>query len=215
MWALLPVKRLATGKSRLAAVLSNAYRTELMCRMLEDVLNALQRARCVERIIVLSNERGIDKILRAAGVERRPEAEEGDLNRSLTAAVAGLPTSTGRVLILPADIPAVRAADIEALSQAHGAGIVLCPAAVDGGTNALLSSWPLVISLQFGTASLARHLADARSKGLAAELAWRHRLARDMDRPCDLEWLANSSCSGRAASYVRQLLPRPAELRAG
>lgn len=212
MWALLPVKRFAAGKSRLAAVLSARQRAELTCHMLNDVLHALRHARCVEGIMVLSNEPGIDELLRAAGLERYPEAHEGCLNRSLMAAAAAVPASVERLLILPSDVPAAHAADIEILGQAHDAlshacneGVVLCPATVDGGTNALLGSLPLAIPLQFGEDSLARHLDSARHKGVSAQVIARQGLTRDMDRPDDLDWLADSPHAGRASSYVRQL----------
>lgn len=215
MWALLPVKRFAAGKSRLAAVLSHRQRAELTCRMLEDVLNALQRARSVEKTIVLSNEEGIDAVLEDAGVERYPEAEEGDMNRSLMAAAARLPVSAGRVLILPADVPAVRAEDIDALSEAHAGGIVLCPAALDGGTNALLSCLPLAIPLQFGDESFVRHLDSARQRGVTVRVVSRTGLARDVDRPVDLEWLADCPHAGGTRSHVRRLLLQAAECEAG
>lgn len=215
MWALLPVKRFEAGKSRLAAVLSQKQRVELTCRMLADVLDALRYSRCVERIVVLSNEPGIDGVLRAAGVVRSPEAQQGDLNKSLMAAATGLPSSVERLLILPSDVPAVRAADIEALAKAHREGLVLCAATVDGGTNALLSSLPLPIPLQFGERSLSRHLDYAWQHRVAAQVVLRPGLARDMDRPADLEWLADSTHSGRAAAYVRGILRQPALGEAG
>lgn len=212
LWVLVPVKRIATGKSRLSTVLSERERAELICRMLEDVLHALRKARCVDRVVVVSNEPSVDEVLRAADTERCPEAHEGDLNRSLMAAAAGFPASVGRVLILPSDIPTVRAADIEMLRQeqealrgAHGEGVILCPAEIDGGTNALLSSLPLPMALEFGEASLARHRESALRQGVGARVISRRGLARDMDRPADLHWLADFGPPCLTRAYLRRL----------
>jgi len=213
MWALVPVKRLAASKSRLASVLSQSERAELTCRMLEDVLHALRCAPSVKKIVVLSNERCIDGAL--AGVERYPEAEEGDVNRSLAAAIESMPQSTQRVLILPADVPSVRADDIEALAKAHQEGVLVCPAVVDGGTNALLSSLPLPITLQFGERSCARHVHAARVHGVAVQTMLRPALARDVDRPADLDWLTDVLHPGRATTYIRSLRGELAEREAG
>lgn len=213
MWALVPVKRLAASKSRLASVLSQSQRAELTCRMLEDVLHALRCAPSVKKIVVLSNEPCIDGAL--AGVERYAEAEEGDVNRSLAAAITSMPLSTQRVLILPADIPGVRAEDIDALAKAHQEGVLVCPAVVDGGTNALLTSLPLPITLQFGERSFARHLHAARLRGVVVQTMLRPALARDVDRPADLDWLRGIAHPGRAATYVRSRYGDVSEREAG
>jgi 2-phospho-L-lactate/phosphoenolpyruvate guanylyltransferase len=206
MWVLLPVKCFAAGKSRLGAVLSGAQRAELTCCMLEDVLSALRRSPSVEKVMVLSNEAEIDDILTTAGVERIRDSREGDLNLSLMAAAAALPVHAGRVLFLPSDVPAVSPRDIEAMSDAHTNGLVLCPASLDGGTNALLSSLPLGISLRFGSQSLVRHLETARCRGVGARVLWRRGLARDLDRSADLEWFAQSPYPTRTRAYLRSRL---------
>jgi 2-phospho-L-lactate guanylyltransferase len=214
LWVLLPVKRFAAGKSRLAEVLVEAERIELTCRMLADVLETLRGTPCIQGIRVLSNESRIDGLLTAAQIERLPEAHEGNVNESLMVAAAALPPSARRVLILPADVPNVSTADIEALRNAHVEGVVLSPAKVDAGTNALMSSLPLPIPLQFGPASLTRHLESARRRGVPVRVISRLGLAHDIDRPDDLLWLANAAKFGAAGAYVRELLRRTAECEA-
>jgi len=215
VWVLLPVKRFASGKSRLAEALPEAERAELTCRMLADVLKVLRSTRCIEGIRVLSNELRIDPILKTARAERSPEDHEGDLNKSLMAAAAALPSRACRVLVLPSDVPTVSPADIEVLSDAHIEGLVLSPATVDAGTNALLSSLPLPIPLQFGPASLTRHLESARRSRVPVRVVPRRGLARDIDRPADLLWLANTALPSTAGAYVRKLLRRTSKRAAG
>lgn len=226
MWALLPVKRFATGKSRLSAVLTSQQRSELTCHMLSDVLSALQRAACIDTIVILSDEPGIAPVLWATAarrggeghnnLERRRERCQGDVNRSLTAAIAEMPASVGRVLIVPADVPAISPADIEALSRAHERltragtpGVVLVPAVADRGTNAVLTSRPLAIDLQFGVVhSLARHLESARRNGVTAQVVARPGLTRDIDRPDDLDWFAGEAFPGHTSMYLHHTLAR-------
>jgi len=223
VWALLPVKRFATGKSRLSAVLTSQQRHELTCHMLSDVLSALRQAACIDTIVILSDEPGIAPILwataagrggeRLSHVERRRERYQGDVNRSLTAAIAEMPASADRILIIPADVPAVAPADIEALSCAHERlarrgtpSVVLVPAVADRGTNAVLTSRPLAIELQFGARhSLARHLESARRTGAAAQVLARPGLTRDIDRPDDLDWFAGGAFTGDTAAYLRRM----------
>ncbi|MEY3338006.1 MAG: Guanylyl transferase CofC like, partial [Pseudomonadota bacterium] len=54
--AVVPVQAFSEGKSRLAKVLSTAERTALIERMLGRVLKALQGARLIDGVVVVSPE---------------------------------------------------------------------------------------------------------------------------------------------------------------
>lgn len=64
--AVVPVKRFAAAKSRLAPGIDPARKPELVAAMVADVLEAIGRARSIERTIVVSQEP------RAAGSPRSP-----------------------------------------------------------------------------------------------------------------------------------------------
>jgi len=211
MWALVPVKRFTVAKARLSAALPLPERVALTRLMLQDVLGVLSRAHCVERIVVLTNEPTIGDLPGLADTEIWPDRHEGNLNAGLAAAAAKFPAGCGRVLILPADVPAVDTTDVETLARIHREGIVLAPAVIDAGTNALLSVLPLPIEPQFGPGSLAAHLAIANQRRVGARVFPCLSLARDIDRPEDLEWLAESRSRCLSCRHLRHVLRRRTE----
>jgi 2-phospho-L-lactate/phosphoenolpyruvate guanylyltransferase len=71
--AIVPVKRFAAAKRRLAAGIPNERREMLVAAMLEDVLEAIGKARAVERTIVVSDEPRAAEIAKAAGAEVVPD----------------------------------------------------------------------------------------------------------------------------------------------
>lgn len=71
--AVLPVKRFAAAKRRLAAGIPDERREALVAAMLEDVLGAIGEARAVERTIVVSDEPRAGEIAKAAGAAVVPD----------------------------------------------------------------------------------------------------------------------------------------------
>ncbi len=68
LWALVPLKRLAEAKQRLAPVLETAPRMELMLSMAADVLAALVQIEAVERVLMVSEDPAAEKLAQDAGV---------------------------------------------------------------------------------------------------------------------------------------------------
>jgi 2-phospho-L-lactate guanylyltransferase len=96
-------------------------------------------------------------------------------------------------LVLPADLPLLRASEVEAVLYAMPAeGSVLVPAADGRGTNAVLRRPCALFPLRFGNDSFLPHLASARATGKACivlDNADLPGIALDLDRPADLAQL--------------------------
>ena len=92
------------------------------------------------------------------------------------------------MLAIPADVPWITVADVEAIVFAHRAApsVTLVPASKDGGTNALACSPPLAVPCRFGEDSLREHQEAARTEGITAGLVRLERVGHDIDRPDDL-----------------------------
>lgn len=73
--AIVPVKRFAAAKRRLAAGIPDERREALVAAMLEDVLEAIGEARAVERTIVVSDEPRAAKAAMQMGAEILPDPE--------------------------------------------------------------------------------------------------------------------------------------------
>jgi 2-phospho-L-lactate/phosphoenolpyruvate guanylyltransferase len=184
--ALIAIKARAQCKSRLAAVLTPAARLQLVRAMLDAVISAARGAQTLRQILVVSPERdGVPAdipVLADAG---------GGLNGALSAAQMALHDfGCHEVVVLPADLPHVTAADIDALVRAgRGSGFAIAPDAVGVGTNALYLNSPLPFRFRFGLDSRRLHLEQAHSMGLIPQVVQLAGLEFDVDSPEDVRRL--------------------------
>jgi 2-phospho-L-lactate/phosphoenolpyruvate guanylyltransferase len=189
LWAVVPVKLFANTKRRLMPVLSCDERRTLTGAMLEDVLSALMRAPCLAGVVVVTSERSAGAIAQAAGALVMNDGGNTGMNAAVAKGALHL-AERGRsgMLAIPADVPWITVADIEAIALAHRAApsVTLVPASKDGGTNALACSPPLAIPCHFGEHSLRKHREAARARGITAGLVRLERVGQDIDRPDDL-----------------------------
>ena len=108
-------------------------------------------------------------------------------------------------MILPADIPLVRAEDVRAVVEALGVDGV--PRAVlvrsrDNGTNALALRPPEAIAMHFGRDSADAHRAAAVAAGVAVVEIVNERLSFDVDAPEDLEEMRGMALGAATAAWV-------------
>ena len=189
LWAVVPVKLFAHTKRRLMPVLSFDERRTLTVAMLADVLSALMRAPCLAGVIVVTSERNAAASARVAGALVMNDGENTGMNAAVAKGALRL-AERGRsgMLAIPADVPWITVADVEAIVLAHRTepSVTLVPASKDGGTNALACSPPLAIPCRFGEDSLYEHREAARARGITARLVRLERVGHDIDRPDDL-----------------------------
>ena len=205
LWVIVPVKNLQHAKQRLAGVLSGAERHALFRAMLEDVLSALSECRALAGVMLVTGDR--EAMLLAARYGARVLEEQE--NRGHTAAssfgarrlaqegVAGM-------VQLPADIPLVTAADVDALLEAHGSApaVTLAPSRDERGSNAVACSPADVLPLRFGDDSYFPHLECARALGIEPAIVQRPGLALDVDTPDDLLTFLASPSRTRAYDFL-------------
>ncbi|MCW5981626.1 MAG: 2-phospho-L-lactate guanylyltransferase [Bryobacteraceae bacterium] len=198
--AILPVKEPRNAKQRLNGMLTRAQRERLARMMFEDTLEALNRARGIDRVAVVTSD------LWAAAHARRQGAlvfeEAGQVSHSVSADAAcrrAMELGAATALLAPIDVPLATAADFGLLASAARPGVVIVPSADGTGTNALVRTPPDVIESQFGPGSFQAHLRQAQTRGVPAEVFPLPGLMLDIDTPKD----------------VAELLARAPDCRAG
>lgn len=190
IWAVLPVKEFEGAKQRLAPLLSPAQRRALAEIMVGEVLEALAAARGLAGILVVTcDPRAAEMAVRAGARVTDRGAREGHTG-AVTAGLRLL-AREGRagMLAVPGDIPAVTAAEIEAVLAAHrpAPAFTIAPARDDLGSNAVLCSPPDAVPLRFGDNSFFPHLDTARAAGVAPTVVRQvPGIATDIDSPDDL-----------------------------
>ncbi len=190
LWAIVPVKPLRRGKSRLAGALSEDERTELNRSLLQNTLKTLSELKEVEEVLVISRDPHALTIARNYGARTVREDGQPELNTALKrATVIAQVYATGAVLILPADLPLITAEDVRTLIARAGEppSVVIAPDRHGTGTNALLISPSGLIEYDFGENSFQRHCQRAREAGARLEIVNLPSLGLDLDLPEDLE----------------------------
>jgi 2-phospho-L-lactate guanylyltransferase len=192
-FALVPVKALASGKTRLSALLAEEARYAVARAMLTDVLTSLRRSSTVQRFAVVSS----DATLLALAQEFGADAVDEGQPRGLSGAVAigtefCVRQGATALLVLLADLPLVEPDDIDFLfhqGDELGQGVVLATCKEWEGTNALLRVPPLVIPPCFGGPSLEAHRQAARQRSVPFRALELPHIAFDIDSVEDVQQL--------------------------
>jgi 2-phospho-L-lactate/phosphoenolpyruvate guanylyltransferase len=207
--AVLPVKRFAAAKQRLAPGMGGTHRAELAAAMLEDVLEAIGAARSIERTIVVSSEPRAVEIASASGAEQIADPDEGGHSGAALAGIArARQLGADTVVLLPIDCPLLAPRELERLlTGTPERYVAIVPDRHGTGTNALVLSPPDAIEPSFGEGSCARHVAAAREAGVPYNVEELPSLGLDLDTPADIVALtmALERDRGRAKRTARAL----------
>lgn len=193
LWAIVPVKPLKRGKSRLSGVLNDEERTELNFKLLTHTLQTLKDIPQIEQVLVVSRDQKALSLARDLGARTVQEHGSPGLNLALwRATMVAKKYSAHGVLILPADLPLLTPEDIQCLLERAQMQpvVVVVPDRHREGTNGLLVSPPGLIEYQFGPDSFQIHCQLTQATGARLEICELPSLALDMDIPEDLELVA-------------------------
>lgn len=192
--AIIPVKPLKRGKSRLSNVLSVEEREQLNRDMLKRVLNCIQKTPEINFYIVISYDSATLSIAREMGAKTVLESKLTNLNRALRKATAAARAyHATQVLILPADLPLIHESDIHQFIRLGetSQGIVISPDHKQNGTNALLINPIGIIDYNFGDWSFRKHIEQAQRKKINVTVADIKNIKFDLDLPEDYSFLKN------------------------
>ena len=202
---LVPVKNLASAKQRLAEVLTAEQRRSLAEAMLRDVLEALAQLEQPESVSIVTGDAVATALARDHGFALIADHE--DFGETAAIALATDVTASGGsdgVLVIPADVPLITAAEVKAiLDAAPESGTVLVPAADGRGTNAILRRPPSLFPARFGNDSFLPHLENARRSGRQVVILELPGVALDVDRPDDLAALLAAGGSTQTQNLLR------------
>jgi 2-phospho-L-lactate guanylyltransferase len=197
--AVVPVKSLAAGKSRLAAALGRSGAEALSLAMLEDVVTALRGLPGLAAVAVVTPDETVALAAEHAGAQALRGDDPG-LNEALVRAARELGAAChGGLLVVLGVVAGARTAELARVLEALAGGppprAVLVPSR-DGGTAALARNPHDAFPAQFGAASAHAHRAAAARAGVPLiELALAS-LAIDIDDEEDLRDLAAGPGAG-------------------
>jgi len=200
LWAIIPVKPLREGKSRLAQVFQPDERERINRWLLQNTLNIVGRTPGIDQVLVVSRDTAALSLARSWGARVLQEAGDADLNSTLTRTAALLHEwRVPFMLVLAVDLPHLRADDLEAVIRPLRADpvpeagrLVIAPDRERQGTNALGLAPPAGHTFSYGPGSFLRHLRAAHRQGREVHVVQREGLARDLDWPQDIPLLRHA-----------------------
>jgi 2-phospho-L-lactate guanylyltransferase len=194
-------------------LLDGAARELLAETMFRDVLRQVLIARGLSGTFVVTGDDKVAEIAISAGAAViRERAENGETSAVDFARRRLKQAGSEAVLIVPGDMPLVRALDIEQIlaqvaSDAKAPYALLVPSHDRLGTNALFLAPPDVIALRFGHDSFTFHMSQVAAQGLPVRFIENEHIALDIDEPKDLRrFLDYNYLGGEATHVARRLL---------
>ncbi len=203
MWAIVPLKTFSEAKQRLAAVLSEAERRELMLAMARDVLTTLSHCKNLTGILIASRTTEADALAQAFATERFSESPDANLPQTLTQASEYLSRNRNArgVMIIPADVPMIDAAEIDEILADHDQ-VTLIPDGENLGTNGLLASPADAIEFIFDGRSFQPHLDAALAAEIRPAIVTSPNFALDIDTADDLRALLAAAPTTQTGTFL-------------
>ena len=192
LWAIVPVKPLRRGKSRLSKVLSEDERTLLNFTLLGNTLRTLVEVPEIDQIMVVSSDPTALSLAREYHARTVQEDGKPGLTTALRrATVVAQMYAAQDLIIIPADLPLITRDDIQEFISHAGKPpvIVIAPDRHEDGTNALYMSPSGIIEYRSGPGSYKHHIQQAQKKGVRVEVCQLSSFELDLDNPEDLDLL--------------------------
>lgn len=171
---IIPVKSFRLGKQRLSGAIDDARRSRLGRALAGHVAEVVEEAGLLAMFVTDDPE--VAAWSTSMGFPSLPDPGDG-LDAAAAAGVEWALQSRSRWMVLHADLPLIRAADLHALTETNSD--VLAPS-TDGGTSAISAQHPMEFA--FGPGSFHKHLGRLHSPRIVTTPG----LLLDVDSQSDL-----------------------------
>lgn len=185
--AIVPMKPLSKGKSRLSKSLSAEQRADLALGMLRRVVLAIKAA-SIENVWIVGGDERVRHMARNLGGVWMEELGH-DLNDTLKKAFELAFEQGKSALYVAGDLPFLKPGDIHSMLQSsrRQGNVTLAPARRDGGTNAILVPYGVPLQPELGQKSFMKHLTQAARLETSVAINSSPGLGFDLDVVDDLE----------------------------
>ncbi len=208
---IIPIKSLEDGKKRLEPFLTPIKRRELILILLKDVITASTESKLSDTILLVTPDSQIVKIARKWNLPKLEyliEPVAKGINQAVQSALKWcLSKNFSSILIIPADIPLIKGADIDEiihLGQIEDS-IILVPSHRKDGTNAFYQKLPNAIEVWYGENSFQKNVTSISQQGIPYYIFNKTAFALDIDLKEDLERIQQMNDNSLTSQFVKSL----------
>jgi 2-phospho-L-lactate/phosphoenolpyruvate guanylyltransferase len=210
IFALVPVKRFESSKSRLSSVLNVVERKELSELLLTNTLSVLTQASAISEIVIVSSDEVAMEIARRSGAEVLRESKDNGVNAAIAQADDySFENGAEATLVIPQDLPLLVAADVNMIcrkAESPDRCLVVCPSIRYDGSNALLRKPSRLLKTSYDEDSFNAHIRAATKSGIPIKVFLSKRIMLDLDTTEDIKILMNQGITNLPLDYLKSKL---------
>ena len=210
IFALVPVKRFESSKSRLSSVLNVVERKELSELLLTNTLSVLTEASAISEIVIVSSDEVAMEIARRNGAKVLRESKDDGVNAAIARADDySFENGAEATLVIPQDLPLLVAADVNIIcrkAESPHRCLVVCPSIRYDGSNALLRKPSRLLKTSYDEDSFNAHIRAATKVGIPIKVFLSKRIMLDLDTAEDIKILMNQGITNLPLDYLKSKL---------
>ncbi|HEU4443443.1 MAG TPA: 2-phospho-L-lactate guanylyltransferase [Nitrososphaeraceae archaeon] len=212
-FAIVPVKRFDSAKSRLGMLLNKYERAQLSKLLVERTIHVLKGTSGIKKIVLVSSDVNVEKIADLYGATFLKEQIQRGVNSAVDKGTEFCTDSGAEAtLVLPADLPLVIPEDIDIVCKAALTVrncMVLCPSYKFDGSNIMLRKPCDIIKTSYDSRSYLTHVHEGVRNNIKARVLFIRRAMIDMDTIQDItNLLALGEMDEQIAECLRTSLAR-------
>jgi 2-phospho-L-lactate guanylyltransferase len=189
-FAIVPVKRFDSAKSRLGIILNKYERGQLSKLLVQRTIRVLKSTAGVKKIVLVSSDVKVEKIAHLYGATFLKEKIQCGVNSAVDKGT-GFCTDSGAeaTLVLPADLPLVIPEDIDIVCKAALTVrncMVLCPSYKFDGSNIMLRKPCDIIKTSYDSRSYLTHVHEGVRNNIKTRVLFIRRAMIDIDTIQDI-----------------------------
>jgi 2-phospho-L-lactate/phosphoenolpyruvate guanylyltransferase len=207
IFALVPVKKFESSKSRLAALLGIDERIKLSKLLLINTISVLKKSSAISEIVLVSSDGGAMEIARRSEVKFLKEARDNGVNAAIALADEySSENGANATIVIPQDLPLLTAADINLFcrkAESSERCLVICPSMRFDGSNALLRKPSGLLKTHYDDDSFNAHIRAAAQFGIPIKVILSQRIMIDVDSIEDVRILMKKRVTTLPLVYLK------------
>lgn len=192
-FAIVPVKRFDSAKSRLGMLLNKHERAQLSKLLVQRTIRVLKGTSGVKKIVLVSSDVNVEKIAHLYGATFLKEKIQCGVNSAVDRGTKFCTDSGAEAtLVLPTDLPLVIPEDIDIVCKAALTGrncMVLCPSYKFDGSNIMLRKPCDIIKTSYDSCSYIMHVLEGVRNNIKTRVLFIRRAMVDIDTIQDITTL--------------------------